>query len=266
MNWTTSDYISLWALIVSLLAFLMPLWQYLYRKFFKPLSLHIVPFNRTNLIFNESGSYAVVKFSIDCKNRNIVINNIRVEIETRRAIKNETLYLDWNFFEPVSLNWLGSNMANSINTTAYARPIKVDKDSIEPCIIEFSNNNIDAINALSELANRRNEQLNDFILSLTTEDEKPSVQAVIDGFRKTNEYRELCSLYEKYLFWESGEYTLTVFLDYDDGKVYSQSFSFTVTAEEAKHEKTNIDKTVFCRMMKENNIPINFYLLQKYLK
>lgn len=266
MKWITSDYLSLIAIIVSVLALLMPLWQFLYIRVFKPLSLRIIPFGRTNFIFNESGSYAVVKFSIECKNRNIVINNVRVDISTRRTTKEETLYLDWNFIDPVSLSWIGSNMANSINTTSYAHPIKVGKDTIEPCIVEFANNSIEATNALTDIANQRNEQLNSFILSLSSEGQKPSVQAVIDGFRKTNEYRVLCSSYEKYLFWESGEYTLTVFLDYDNGKIHSQSFTFSVSVEEAKQEKENIDKTVFCKMMKENSIPVNFYLIQKCLK
>jgi len=253
MNWTTTDYLSLIAIVVSILALLMPLWQYLYQKFFRPLKIRIIPFNKTAFLFNESGSYIKMKFSIDCENQDMVISKIGVEVTSHRKVKKEILLLNWNFFEPVNFNWLGSNMSNSINTTAYARPIKVNKSSIEPFIIEFSSNSQDVINELSALSDERSNSLNNYIATLPNKD-TVKIQEVIDGYKNTNEYSTTFNAYEKYLFWEAGDYSLKVIIEYGKDKQYTQTYKFSLDSQEAQKIKENIEKTIFCRFLSQNNI------------
>jgi len=264
-NWLVSDKLALWALIISIATgIIFPILKYLYQRYCKKVQIKIIPFNKAVFLYNESGSYAKLKFSIHCKNQDIVINRIVIEITTRRRTgQSETLEMDWNFFEPTNFLWLGSNMSNSINSTAYARPLKVGKDSLEPCIIEFVNNNQDARNDLNTLAGNRNNYLNEYISSLSNKD--MTVRGAIDDFKRTEQYSELNDSYKKYLFWEAGEYNLKVIITYNENQKYVQAYKFTLDVIDSQKMEENIEKIIFCRLNQNHGFSAEFNALFKDL-
>lgn len=265
--WLVRDYLALVAIFISVTTgIIYPFAKFIHRKYFEKAQLDIIPFNKTSFIFNESGSYAKLKFSIHCKKRDVIINKITLKITASRNSKTETLNLFWNFFEPVQLNWLGQNMSNSINTTAYARPIKIQKDGIEPCIIEFSNNNQTVVNKLNDLSIKKDDDIKIFFTSLkdsSKDDEIITVQEVIDGFKLTKDYSTLFNDYEKYFFWYEGTYLLELEIEYDKSSVLNSKIEFVIDSEDLLIAKENIDKTIFCRLRQQNNISPGFNPLQK---
>ncbi|MCL2406624.1 MAG: hypothetical protein FWC95_01710 [Defluviitaleaceae bacterium] len=274
MEWDVRAYLALMAIIISIVTgIIIPLVRYIIEKYFRKAKVTVIPFGKTTFLYNTSGSYIKMKFSLDCRNQDIVVNNIKVKITTNRKTgKTETLYLDWENFEPVAFTWVGYSMANSINSSALARPVKIAKNSVEPFIVEFANNNQEAANDLSALREKRKGALNSFHDAKTKEASEENnwfnfrvPEVVVESFREMDDYAKFASEYEKYFFWEVGSYLIELVIDYDDNQKNEKQFTVEIDSTDEAKMKENIDAIILGTYKAEQNLPFIFNCLYKDL-
>ena len=63
------------AIVISILALIMPVIIWIIKNIFIKAKLEIYPTNQLKLLYNESGSYINLDFSIECKYKNVVDYN-----------------------------------------------------------------------------------------------------------------------------------------------------------------------------------------------
>lgn len=274
MEWDVRAYLALVAIIISVVTgIIIPLVRYIVQKYYLKAKITVIPFGKTTFLYNTSGSYIKMKFSIDCRNQDIIVNSIKVKITANRKIgKSETLYLDWENFEPISYTWIGSSASNSVNTMALARPIKILKNSIEPFIIEFANNNQDAANDLSVLRERRKSAINAAHEAKQKESNTENnwfdfklPEKVVDSFRTQDDYTQLKNAFDKYFFWEEGHYTLELIIDYNNGNKISELYEVSVDSSDEAKTRENVDSIILGVYKMEQNLPFAFNVLYKDL-
>jgi len=274
MVWDVRAYLALVAIIISVLTgIIIPVARYFIQKYYLRAKITVIPFSKTTFLYNASGSYVKMKFSLDCRNQDVVVNNIKVSLSTNRKTgKSETLSLDWDNFEPVAFTWVGSSMSNSINSMAFARPVKVAKNAVEPFIVEFANINQDAVNDLSALREKRRNS----IYAVHDAKQKEASQennwfdwrlseVVVDTFRKTAEYTELQNDYIKYFFWEIGEYSIELTINYNDNQVLTERYVVTIDSTDEAKMRENVDSIIFGTYKSEQNLTLAFNALYKDL-
>lgn len=246
--------------IAILLSILIPLVQFIISKS-KRLKLSTIPFenNSLYLFFNECGSYFKFSFCISCQNRPATISSIHAKI-VRKSDGTEKLF-NWSTLESVYVNWFGINSANRINSVSYARPCKINADTLEPFIVEFANTDADH---LQELCAVRDQQL----LRYVQFGEK-QINSV-DDLRKTytvlDEYRQLCKNYNCFLFWLPGEYELSLTIKHDVKKEKIIKYNFSISENEYSNISKNEESIIFNQLYKHSNQqPLSFYSIPKTL-
>ena len=274
MEWDVRAYLALVAIIISVVTgIIIPLAKYFIHKYYLKAKITVIPFSKTTFLYNSSGSYIKMKFSLDCRNQDVVVNNIKVAISTNRKTgKSETLSLDWDNFEPAAYTWVGSSMSNSINSMAFARPIKVVKNSVEPFIVEFANSSQDALNGLSALREKRRNS----VYAVHDEKQKEASQennwfdwklseVVVDTFRKSDDYTQLQNAYSNYLFWEAGEYAIELTINYNDNQIITEHYVVTIDSTDEVNMRENVDSIIFGAYKSEQNLALSFNALYKDL-
>lgn len=235
---TTYEFLSLIiAGVALLLSILIPTIQALFRHLRKT-KLDIIPFdaNPLTVLFNESGSYIEMKFSIVCTRNDCVIRTISASImhnDTRTKIKRR-----WTFLKPINVSWVNAGFQKAqLNGATYVHPIRLTKDSVEPLFVEFGtdlNTSEDALilerdNVLAQLAN----ELGNDAISLDDLKSKAAIAKLSDRFSEQ-------------LYWQEGSYELDLAIDFDANKSVSKAFYF------------ELNKKDIIRL-KENTVPIIFY-------
>lgn len=246
--------------IAILLSILIPLIQFIISRS-KRLKLSIIPFenNSLYLLYNESGSYFKFSFCVSCQNRPTTISSIQAKI-LRKSDGKEKLF-NWSTLESIYINWFGINSANRINSVSYARPCKINADTLEPFIVEFTNTDTEH---LQELCSARDQQL----LRYVTFSEKQMNS--VDDLRKTytalDEYRQLCKDYNCFLFWLPGEYELSLTLKHDVKKKKIVKYNFSISESEYSQICKNEESIIFGQLYKQSNQqPLPFNSIPKTL-
>lgn len=250
-----------WSLVVSILAIIIsitvPLIQYMCKRI-KRLHLDLIPFanNGITIFFNESGSYFRASFCIRCQNQDTTISNINATI-TRSDTCSKVF--EWSYFDSIYVNWLGTNTNNRINSVSCARPYKIKADTLEPFIIEFSN---DENKNSNRICTKRDSMLSRFIQFSTPIE---NINQLHQTFKASQNYTELINDYNQLFFWDAGQYCLQFDITHDVNKISSSMFHFNISNEESQKLKENSEQTVFCSVHNSYNIPCNFYTLTKEL-
>lgn len=236
--------------IAILLSVFIPLFQYFIKRM-KRLKISIIPFetNSLNLLFNESGSYFKFSFCIECQNKPTTISSIHAKI-IRKTDNVEKLY-SWSSFESVYINWFGYNSANRINSVSYARPYKINPDTLEPFIIEFSNTDI---LDLQKLCHDRDQRLLRY--AQYGEKQFSSINDLHNSYITTNEYHELCSSFKDYLFWTPSDYKLTVEIFHDVSKKETFEYNFSISEKDHALFCKNPESIIFNQLYRQSNQPI----------
>ena len=272
MEWLVRDYLALIAIVISVVTGIaIPVAKHLFQKYFKKAKIIITPFAKTTFFYNGSGSFIKMRFSLDCRNQDILVNKVYVSIKSKRKTgKEETLYLGWEQFDPVTYSWIGSNYSNSINTTELARPVKVWKNTVVPFIIEFTNNNQDALNDFSALAGEREskpkQQHNLYIKENEGKEfwfSADDASKVIDAFKSTEDFSNLCASYEKYFFWEAGSYTLELSIEYDYKYRLNKTYEIKIDSNDEARMRENTESIVLYSYRRERDLPNSLNILNK---
>lgn len=149
----------------------------------------------------------------------------------------------------------------TINSVSYARPFKINANTLEPFIIEFSGN---GSACLKDFCSSRNQHLQRFIQFSGEKFE--SYDDICKKYKSISpEYAKQVSELAAYFFWEPGAYTIAIDVLHDLGKKTCSKFTFCLEENESELLRKNIDSTIFCRLYENTPTPAFFNVINKPL-
>lgn len=232
------------AIVISILALIMPVIIWIIKNIFIKAKLEIYPTNQLKLLYNESGSYINLDFSIGCKYKNVVVQNIETII-TRENDGKKLELIQSTFKSPV-YSAIGSNFLSSNET---AHPFKIEENGLINIFLEESIKNSETINKLSEIHNNK---LKDFIIG-------DNYDKDFEKFKNKDDYNEMyAKLYEE-LFWKKGKYEMQLIIKYNKKEQYVKKYIFEINEKESKLFEHNVEEALLCRLKNIYQIPTNFY-------
>ena len=133
INFSEITIYELFALILSIIAILIPIIQWAWKKWvIKPVLYHL-PTGRAYLFINRSGSYIQIEGVFEAKNKPISVKNVALKV--LRVKDDKVLNLRWSTFTSPMSQRMGGNYS-SITETAH--PIRIDGNSMICAFIEFA--------------------------------------------------------------------------------------------------------------------------------
>ena len=232
------------AIVISIVALLLPAIRWGIKKFLIKTKLEIYPTNQLKLLYNESGSYINLDFSIECKYKNAIVQNIETIIT--RENDGKKLELIQSTFKSPIYSAIGNNYVSSNEA---AHPFKIEENGLTNIFLEESIKSAEIVNKLSEIHNNK---LQGFKISNNYEED-------IKVFESGNQYNNIyAKLYEE-LFWKKGKYTMQLIIKYNKNKKMEKKYNFEIDEKEAKLFEANVTEALVCRLKNAYNIPTNFY-------
>ena len=122
---TITTVLSIIAICVSIL---IPLVQWVYKKWIATAIVKFYPTGQATLFFNQSGSYIRINGVVESERSAATIKKMSIVLTRKRD--DRKLNLDWSFLiSPVNANLLG----NYVQTTEAAHPFRVEADMTGIC-------------------------------------------------------------------------------------------------------------------------------------
>lgn len=232
------------AIIISVLALIMPVIVWIIKKIFFKTKLELYPTNQLKLLYNESGSYINIDFSLECKNKSAVIKNIETEII--RESDNKKLELIQSTFRSPSYAMIGNNF---VSNNECAHPIKIEVDELRCIFLEEAQKDGEVINRLKEIHDNKMNGVETFETYIRT----------IQKFKEKESYNEIyAKLYEE-LFWKKSKYTMKIIIMYNKNEKLEKEFVFEIDEKEAKLFEKNVEKALTCRIGNMFGMNTTFY-------
>ena len=222
----------IFALILSTIAILIPIIQWAWKKWVvKPVLYHL-PTGRAFLFINRSGSYMQIEGVFEAKNKPISVKNVTLKV--LRVKDDKVLNLRWSTFaSPVSQRIVG----NYSSITETAHPIRIDADSILCAFTEFA----DFYDSFSK-------KFQPYYDALVQQMDKAnplnvSYDQAYPIYTSSEPYKIAKSLLDKELFWEIGQYEITLEAEYGKKKVQF-FYKFSVNVDDYKRIESNLVETL----------------------
>lgn len=218
----------IFALILSIIAILIPIIERAWKKWVIKPTLYHLPTGRAYLFINRSGSYIEIEGVFEAENKPISVKNVTLKV--LREKDDKVLNLKWSTFtSPVSQRIVG----NYSSITETAHPIRIDANSIICAFIEFA----DFYDSFSKKFQPYYDALvqqTDKIKSLNV-----SYDQAFQKYTSSDPYKMAKSLLDKELFWEIGQYEITLEAEYGKEKVQFL-YKFSVNADDYKRIESNL--------------------------
>lgn len=235
-----------WALILSAIAILIPIIQWVYKKWIATAIVKFYPTGQATLFFNQSGAYIRLNGVLESERSAATIKKLSLVITRNRD--DHKLNLAWSYLiSPVNQSMLG----NYVQTMEVAHPFRVEANSVACAFVEYSDPS----------------DSSGIKIRKTCSDLIPLVQQAVSG----HSYDEALTLFcesTKYLdakntllsdfFWEIGKYSVVVSVEYDKNKNKTFSYQFTVTEQDSMDLRTNIDESLIIKLKEYYRIPLAF--------
>ena len=216
------------SIVLSIIAIIIPtivipILNYLYKKFFKSPKLKHYVTGRAILYFNLSGSYIRIDGVYESQRNSTSIKNVTLQIT--RNTDNQKLNLQWStFVSPVSQQLLG-NFSSTVET---AHPFRIENDSITCAFVEYADVDGSANRTLNPLHVNLAKNVEELFQTSTTLDEAK------EKYVATNEYISLKNEAMGFFYWKIGKYTVELQTKYEN-KLATFKYEFEV------NETTNSD-------------------------
>ena len=220
------------SLTLSTIAFLIPFFKWLYKRFFQKPKIDYLCNGRIYLYFNQSGSYARIDGVLEVEDQPVVIKKINLEI-TRRS-DSRKLNLSWStFISPVVQSFIGV----SADASEKAHPFRIEADSVICIFSEFA----DEYNTAWKNITFESKELFDSI---------PNVMSLchnyndgVEMYKNNKIYNRARENVAKDFFWEIGKYDLIVNVSHTN-KTDNFYFEFEINEYNKNILSRNIDETL----------------------
>lgn len=234
------------ALIISMVALVVPIINWAWKKWIKKAKLHYMSNGTANLFFNQSGSYLRIDGVYEALNKAVSIKNISISVKRRRD--DAKLNLSWSYFiSPVYQNLVGKY----VQTTEKSHPFRIDVDSIACAFIEFADPFDSAGKGFRLCTKELFDQAKQSTMFFN------NYYEAVEAYRKIPEYSKAKNTIEKHFFWEIGKYDIMICAEFGKEK---KEFCFSMSVDEESHTKLyeNVDESLVAPLKKEYGVDWNF--------
>lgn len=218
--------------LAILLSILIPLVQWIWKKWITRANVKFYPVGFATLMFNQSGSYLQLNGVIESEKKAVSIRKMRVRLTRKKD--NRTLNLTWShLISPVNQRLVG----NIMQTTECAHPFRVDGDSIMTTFIEYT----DPFDSFGKTFRTNTSKL------FEEADRLPILQSDYSSAAKSysaaKEYSEVKQILKDEFYWLVGQYCLDVIVDYNNSKKVF-SYEFSISENDYNDLSQNIDESL----------------------
>lgn len=243
-----------WALIMSGIAILIPIIQFIWKKCIQKPLLSFLPTGRAYLFCNKSGSYIRIEGVYEARKKPITIKNISVMVCRKKD--DSKLKLQWSvFISPINQSLVG----NYLLSTEIAHPFRIEADSITSAFTEFSDPFDSAGKALQPVIGKTQAAI------MKLRRECADYQTALEKFIATPEYAEAKSAMEKQLFWEIGQYEVTIKTQYEK-KIKEYLYKFEVNQVEHERILSNINESIISDLKSAYGVPFSIQTVYVEIK
>lgn len=233
------------AICLSVIAILIPLAQWIWKKFIVKAKLNFYPNGKVLLFFNQSGSYVRLDGVFEALKASISIKKLTMKIIRRKD--SQELNLAWSvFISPVNQNLMGAYLQN--NETAH--PFRIEADSIMCAFTEFANI-YDSNKSFTEKTK------NVFALIPTLKQSNKLYDSAYEKYILSEEYKLARMEISKDFFWEIGKYDIIISAEH--GNTTTQfKYCFTVNEHDYSKLTTNICESIITPLKNVYAVPLNY--------
>ncbi len=240
---TISTVLSIIAIVLSIL---VPLAQWVWKKWIMTAKVKYYPTGQATLFFNQSGSYIRFNGVLESQRKATTIKKMSLVLTRKRD--DQKLKLVWSFLiSPVNQNMLG----NYVQTMEAAHPFRVEADSVACAFVEYSDPSDSSGKKIRKICL-------DLSSSMLQISQSPSYEEALSAFSKSPEYIDAKNSLLSDFYWEIGKYTVDVSVDYDKRKAKTFSFDFTVSEQNYTDLRNNIDESLIIKLKEYYRVPRAF--------
>lgn len=235
------------AIFLSTIAILIPIIQWIWKRWVVKTDLYFNPTGRAMLFFNQSGSYIRIDGVYEAENKPTTVKKIAVKVTSQKDEKKQNL--TWSsFISPITQSLVG----NYMQTTESAHPFRIDADSVSCAFTEFS----DPFDSFGKVFRNCTSALFSKIPDIKKNNSK-----YIDAksaYTSLSEYATAKQLLESEFFWKIGKYDIDICVNYGTKEKHFL-YSVTVGEHEYEHLKANIDESLLSPLKRCYNVQWNYY-------
>ncbi len=234
------------ALLMSIIAILIPVIQTIWRKWGIQPKIEYYPNGNIQLYFNHSGSYLQLNGVYEALNKPAVVKHIKITI--RRHIDNHELNLSWStFISPITQRVAG----NAMQTNETAHPFRIDADSIMCAFTEFA----DPYDTFRKTFLVKTQTLFQKIQKIRSD--FPDYQNAIQEYQSTAEYVAAKAFVEKEFFWSIGKYDMILETEYGK-KHLTKTFEFSINDTDYHRLYQNVEESLISPLKDAYLVPRNY--------
>lgn len=234
------------ALVLSAIAILVPIVQWVYRKWIvKPQLIHY-PNGHTTLFFNQSGSYLRVDGVFEALHKPVSVK--KVDLHVVRQIDSRKLNLTWStFISPVSQRLIG----NSLQTNEMAHAFRIAEDNMMCAFIEFADEYYSFGKTFQVITKDLFAQISDFPSKFS------KYEDALKAYQELPQFQQAKAKIEKEYFWEVGKYDVYLEASYqNEKKVFG--YEFAVSTEVCNSLTEDIVESLVAPLKSVYNVQWNF--------
>ena len=225
-----------WALTLSVIAIVIPIIQWAWKKWIVTAKVKYYPTGQATLFFNQSGSYIRLNGVLESERKAATIKKLSVVLTRKRD--DRKLNLVWSsLISPVNQSMLG----NFVQTTEAAHPFRVEADSVACAFVEYG----DPSDSSGKKIRKICADLVPFIQQTT---QNLAYNEALATFSKSPEYIDAKNSLLSDFYWEIGNYSVDVSVEYDKQKVKTFLFEFTVSEQDYNDLRSNIDESLITKL------------------
>jgi hypothetical protein len=222
------------ALILAIIAILIPIIQWMWKKWVvKPEIFHL-PTGRAYLFVNWSGSYIRIDGVLEAQKKDVTIKNIALKII--RLKDDKVLNLTWSTFTSPVKHQTGGSYTS---VTEIAHPFCISANSMACVFTEFADIYNSAGKILQPYLDRLTQEVKDVNML------NQSYEEVYPKYITCEAYYEAKAALEKEHFWEIGKYRADLEVKYGE-ETKQFDYEFSVTAEDYCRLQENLKKALLC--------------------
>lgn len=242
------------SIILSIIAILIPIVQWLWKKFVQKPKVKYYPNGKAILFFNQSGSYVRIDGVLEAINQPVSIK--KLELAIVRKSDDRKLNLSWStFISPITQSIVGAVS----QTTEKAHPFRIEADSIACAFTEFA----DEYNSAW-----KNIILNTKELFNSIPDVKGAHQNYQDAraaYMNSDLYQTAKLNISKEFLWEISKYDLILTVLYLNKKM---TFKYQIEVDENDKQllSQNIDESLLYPLKDAYEVSRTFNTIEKELR
>lgn len=243
------------AIILSILALVIPVLKWIYDKLIKRLKIDFLPSGMITLLHNKSGSYLTLGGVYEARNKATTIKKISTKVV--RKSDNATLSLIWSTFPSPVFRSVAGNYETTFET---AHPFKVGADTLAPAFVEFSNamSNMDEVSdgILRPVVNASMPILSQTNVALLTAD---------TAVKSLSEYNTAKLALNDFFFWKADTYELVLTTVHSKG-TFDKKYEFRLSADESGSLRSNIDNLLIIHVANHFRLSLQMNSVRKEFK